>query len=490
MKSHLTLVFAILVTTCISQNVLYEENFNSGFGTFFVNTFDVNSTAGGYNQWVINSTYTGGVFTESCLGFDVTIPPTSSQPAGITGAPNSGYLHIASVDALNSNVSCASFQASDGNLLCNGDESYFAKMSQDISTLGQTGVSYSFYWLCSGSVSNYGEVYYSTNGGLTWILQPGSYYNNPSWTLANLTNASWDNQAQLRFGFRFVNQQSFSAADPPFAVDEVKITANGNASNIDAQITGVAGLAFCPGETFDVNYSATGTYNAGNVFSIELSDNTGSFSSSQIIGSTSGTSGGVVSCIIPTGILAGTNYRMRIRSSNPSFIGNDFGVNFSMLAVPNLDFIVSGTGNNLEYAFGCSTTGFVDWQWNFGDGNNGSGVTTNHVFGSAGVYQVCLSATAANGCVAELCKPVIAVASDVRELESQISVYPNPFTNQIHLASKTNIGTIEIVDCSGRKLVSRYVNGFSDIVVLDELSKGVYFLRNSEGVVLKIVKEH
>ena len=489
MKSILTLFLIAIASPGISQNILYQENFNTGFGSFFLNTFDMNSTAGGYNQWVVNSTYTGGIFTESCLGFDVTIPPTSSQPAGITGAPNSGYVHIASVDAINSNVSCASFQASDGNLLCNGDESYFAKMSQDISTLGQTGVSYSFYWLCSGSVSNYGEVYYSTNGGLTWTLQSGSYYNNPSWTLATLTNAAWDNQAQLRFGFRFVNQQSFSAADPPFAVDEVKITANGNASNVDAQITGVAGLSFCPGETFDVNYSATGTYNAGNVFSIELSDNTGSFSSSQIIGSTSGTSGGVVSCIIPTGILAGTNYRMRIGASNPSFTGNDFGVNFSVLAVPTLDFIVSGTGNNLEYAFGCSTTGFVDWQWNFGDGTNGSGVTTNHVFGSAGVYQVCLSATAANGCVAELCKPVIAVASDVHELESQISVYPNPFTNQIHLASKINIGTIEIVDCSGRKMVSHKVNGFSGTIGLDDLSKGIYFLRNSEGAVLKIVKE-
>lgn len=489
MKSILTLFLFAITSIGISQNVLYQENFNAGFGSFFVNTFDVNSTAGGYNQWVINSTYTGGIFTESCLGFDVTIPPTSSQPGGITGAPNSGYLHIASVDALNNNVSCASFQASDGNLLCNGDETYFAKMSQDISTVGQTGVSFSFYWLCSGSVSNYGEVYYSTNGGLTWTLQSGSYYNNPSWTLVNLTNASWDNQVQLRFGFRFVNQQSFSAADPPFAVDEVKITANGNASNVDAQITGVAGLSFCPGETFDVNYSATGTFNSGNVFSVELSDFLGSFASPQVIGTVSGTSSGIVSCTIPGNSLPGANYRMRIRASNPSFTGNDFGVNFSILAVPNLDFIVSGTGNNLEYAFGCSSSGFVDWQWNFGDGNLGSGVTTNHIFASAGVYQVCLSATAANGCVAELCKPVIAVASDIHELDSQISVYPNPFTNQIQLMSASKIGAIEIVDCSGRIMASHNVTGLTGTIVLDELSKGIYFLRKSDGVVMKIVKE-
>lgn len=143
----------------ISQTVLYSENFNSGIGSFSVNTSDVNSTVGGYNQWVVNSVYAGGTFVESCVGFDVSIPNRSNQPAAITGSPQSGYMHIASTDALNSGVSCTSFQASDGGLLCNGDENYFAAMSQDISTQGQTGVSFSFYWLCSGSASNYGEVY-------------------------------------------------------------------------------------------------------------------------------------------------------------------------------------------------------------------------------------------------------------------------------------------------------------------------------------------
>ncbi|MFM7722725.1 MAG: hypothetical protein ACKO7C_06955, partial [Bacteroidota bacterium] len=64
MKSILTLFLFAITSIGISQNVLYQENFNTGFGSFFVNTFDVNSTAGGYNQWVINSTYTGGIFTE------------------------------------------------------------------------------------------------------------------------------------------------------------------------------------------------------------------------------------------------------------------------------------------------------------------------------------------------------------------------------------------------------------------------------------------
>ena len=144
MKNLLLIISISVSLNCISQTVLFSENFNSGLGSFQINTSDVNSAVGGYNQWLVNSTYAGGTFTESCVGFDVTIPPTSSQPAIITGAPNSGYMHITSTDALNSGVSCTSFQASDGGLLCNGDETYFAKMSADVSTQGQTGVSFSF----------------------------------------------------------------------------------------------------------------------------------------------------------------------------------------------------------------------------------------------------------------------------------------------------------------------------------------------------------
>lgn len=488
MRQLLLILFSFLSSLGFSQTVIYSENFNSGFGSFFVNTPDVNSTVGGYNQWVVNSVYAGGTFVESCVGFDVSIPNTSNQPAAITGSPQSGYMHIASTDALNSGVSCTSFQASDGGLLCNGDETYFAKMSTDVSTQGQIGVTFSFYWLCSGSASNFGELYYSTNGGTTWNLQSGSYYNSASWTAASLTNSAWDNQSQLRFGFRFVNQQSFSAADPALAIDEVQITVPGNSGNVSTQITGVSGLSFCPGASFDVNYSATGTYNAGNVFTIELSDALGNFSAAQAIGNVSGTSSGVISCTIPTGATAGSNYRLRIRSSNPNFVSNDFGVNFAVLAVPTIDFIENPTGNNLEFAFGCTSPGFVDWQWNFGDGGIGSGVTTNYTFSNAGVYQVCLTGTAANGCTATLCKPVIAVSSDVNELEQVTNIFPNPTASVATISWQSPRDFIELYDLSGRKLMRQTVLGNSIEIDLSSFENGLYLVRDNFGKTSYVVK--
>ena len=488
MKNLLLIISISVSLNCISQTVLFSENFNSGLGSFQINTSDVNSATSGYNQWIVNSTYAGGTFTESCVGFDVTIPPTSSQPAIITGAPNSGYMHITSTDALNSGVSCTSFQASDGGLLCNGDETYFAKMSADVSTQGQTGVSFSFYWLCSGSVSNYGEVYYSLNGGLTWSLQTGSYYNSPNWTLATLTNPQWDNQSQIRFGFRFVNQQSFSAADPAFAVDELMVTAVGNAGNVSTQITGVGGISFCPGSSFDVNYGATGTFNSGNIFTVELSDALGNFSAFQEIGSISSTTGGLINCTIPNGTAPGTNYRMRIRSSNPNFVSADFGVNFTVLPVPSVDFISTATGNNLEYSFGCSSSGFIDWQWNFGDGGLGSGVTINHTFVASGVYQVCLEATASNGCIATLCKPLIAVSTSVDELSVTTKAYPNPFTDRLFVSWDGSREYFELFDLCSRKIVSQNVFGSSVVLDLGHLNTGVYLLRDNLGRSIYVVK--
>lgn len=37
--------------------------------------------------------------------------------------------------------------------------------------------------------------------------------------------------------------------------------------------------------------------------------------------------------------------------------------------------------------------GIIDYKWDFGDGSNGSGMATNHVYDAAGVYTVTLTVT-------------------------------------------------------------------------------------------------
>jgi len=45
---------------------------------------------------------------------------------------------------------------------------------------------------------------------------------------------------------------------------------------------------------------------------------------------------------------------------------------------------------------GCGACSIVSYAWNFGDGNNGTGMTTNHEYTSAGTYNVILTVTDSN----------------------------------------------------------------------------------------------
>ncbi|MBL7928218.1 MAG: PKD domain-containing protein [Bacteroidia bacterium] len=227
MKKNLLLSLMLISTLVNGQTVLFSENFETGNSTFTLNTTDVNSTSSGYNSWTVNNAYSGGSGSVTCLGFPFTftIPNTPSQPAGITGNPNSYYLHTVSDAAIASGVSNCCFLAADG--ICNSAERYFAAMTNDISTSGYDTVTLSFWWICEGGNNSFGEVYYSLNSGSAWtkITNPiSNYNNNGSWAQQNITLPSFANQTTLRFGFRFVNQVATAANDPGFGIDEIKVT--------------------------------------------------------------------------------------------------------------------------------------------------------------------------------------------------------------------------------------------------------------------------
>ncbi|MBK7439970.1 MAG: hypothetical protein IPI65_00140 [Bacteroidetes bacterium] len=107
-------------------------------------------------------------------------------------------------------------------------------------------------------------------------------------------------------------------------------------------------LVYCPDEDLNVSYSATGTYNPGNIFTIQLSDETGSFAGSVDIGSLATTAlTGVVACTIPATTVNGTNYRMRAVAFDPDFtlVGTDNGANITITCSKPVS-ITTGTRTN------------------------------------------------------------------------------------------------------------------------------------------------
>ena len=317
---------------------MFTEDFESA-PAFTLNTADAGSTLSAWNTWVVNSSYTGGDGDVICIGFPFpyTIVNTAGQPAGIT-SPNGNYLHTASVEGINDGITCCSFGAADG--FCITADNTFSRMSNDVSTVGYSTVDLKFWWLCAGGPSNYGQLYYSINGGVDWTLLNtplAQYSNQSSWVEQTVTNAAFGDQSTLRFGFRFVNAVGSGALDPGFGIDDVRIMA----SSTSSIATAVSPLDYCQGSSLSVPYTIVGTFNAGNVFTAQLSDAVGSFAAPVIIGQVTSTLAGSIPCVIPMSTTAGNGYRIRVVASAPATTGADNGSDIIIGAFPNAGSDVS-----------------------------------------------------------------------------------------------------------------------------------------------------
>lgn len=347
------LVVGLSSTQLLPQTVLFSETFEQVPSSFTLNTTDAGSTAGGDNTWIINNAYTGGSGSIVCLGFpfSFTVPTVAGQPGGITD-PNGAYMHISSQAALNSGINCASFVAADG--LCSNAANHFTRMTADISTLGQSDVTLSFWWLCGGGTNNYGEVYYSTNGGANWILlgnAPTQYRNQLFWVQQTITLPAFEEQATLRFGFRFVNGVTLSAQDPGFAVDDVIVSSAGApAATVATSV--IAPNSYCAGASITVPFSVTGSFDPGNIFTAQLSDAAGSFTAPTALGSLAATGSGSIAGTIPGGTPAGSGYRVRVIASAPATSGTESLTTLTISAPPS-----AGVGGTINI---CANTGIYD----------------------------------------------------------------------------------------------------------------------------------
>ena len=74
-------------------------------------------------------------------------------------------------------------------------------------------------------------------------------------------------------------------------------------------------------------------------------------------------------------------------------------------------------------------------------------------------------------------------------LDSQVSLYPNPVKDRLHIDSKTMIHQLEIVAADGALIENKKVGGYAVDCRLEGYAKGVYFIRlvTDEGVITKKV---
>lgn len=486
MKKILLIPFTLfLFSTGNTQNVIYSEDFETG-NSFTLNTTDESSTASGENLWVVNDIYSGGTINFNCAGLGsstVPIAANSTQPMGVANGPESNYLHITSTQGNGQAVSNAHYVAANG--VCPTAENYFAKMTNDISTTGETGVSLSFYYICGGaSGAIYGEVYYSTDGGSTWtvINTPIQQYSGQTnWTMQTITNAAFDNQSTLRFGFRFVNTNSGSATDPSFAIDEIEVTSP--APTPEITITENYDAIHCEESTIDIDYTSSNvTFNAGNNFSLEMSDNTGSFASPTVIGTMAGTSSsGTITGTFPVAT-TGSGYIVRVVSDNPAVTGIAGTTSLTLNA--HVDTSVTATDVDIT-----ADASGINYTWLDCDASTLVSGETSQNFTPSGQGNYALIATDNDGaCIdTSACYYVNAGVGIGEDENISIRIFPNPAHDVIYIQSSGNtLQNCQLINVFGQEVYQ----GIQNNINVSHLASGVYFIKintKDQSVTRKVI---
>ena len=152
---------------------------------------------------------------------------------------------------------------------------------------------------------------------------------------------------------------------------------------------------YCIGSPIGVAFSdfspacpALGSYNIGNQYVLELSDASGSFTTTTTTLITSSFPGGVTGTmatgsfagVVPSGIMPGSDYKVRLRSTNPIRYGTIFATSLTILASPvQPDFGASQTvaqNGTMTLTNTAACSGTLVWGRTNGDMATGTGSIT------------------------------------------------------------------------------------------------------------------
>ena len=129
------------------------------------------------------------------------------------------------------------------------------------------------------------------------------------WRKETINLGAFDGQGQVQVAFAV-----FSGASNMMYIDNINITSTGGGGSNSITLNPLSQSSFCPGQSLSVGFTGSGTFDAANSFSVQLSNASGSFASPTVIGT--GTSSPVAASI-PAAVASGAGYLIRMVSSSP-----------------------------------------------------------------------------------------------------------------------------------------------------------------------------
>ncbi|MES2556599.1 MAG: T9SS type A sorting domain-containing protein [Bacteroidota bacterium] len=464
MKKSVLAACLLLGLHASAQTVIFGDNFEMpGFN------WTLNSSVSGNNQWTMNATYTGNVANS--------IPDVPNQPVSFLNGPQSTYLHVYNLPNCNGFVPVTC----NANYDVNSVSDCATEMSFDLNTTNDGNVTLTFWYLSNGSQNgSFGTVEYSTDGGTSWSATGNPLYGVNTWTEISYSNPAFDQQAMLRFRFRWQNDTT--GVNHPFSIDELTVTSEHLTSNETITMQHLNASIYCPGDAESIGFEALGTYNAGNIFTAQLSDATGSFASPVNIGTLASSTSGIqsISAVYPLSTPAGTAYRVRVIASDPSVIGGDNGEDVTFNPLPVID--VTTTPQDGVICLGSSATltagGATTYLWSPSatlSSDNGTTVTATPT--TTITYTV--TGTQFEGCTnTETVTVTVEDCAGIGEQnEIAFELYPNPATDLVTLqtAGDLVIEQVELLNNNGQ--VIRTISGAASTISTSDLAAGSYFVR-------------
>ncbi|MBP9880968.1 MAG: hypothetical protein KBF44_12720, partial [Chitinophagales bacterium] len=306
---------------------LFTEDFNVPSGSFTLNTAGPGGVATGTNKWIINDSYTGG------FGYPNTTSQELTETGTIGGAPFSTYMHIYDEEGAPA-ITCASYDASDPS-------DNFTEMSGGFCTLGLIDIEFTFFWLCEGGAGDYGQVYYSADGGPWTPVGMGLYSGQTLWKYEVITDPAFEDVANLRFGFRWVNNADGGANTMSFAIDDIIAVGTYDEAihPVDINIDFVIPDPVCKLSTLIIGWSLSDPLCTG-IYEIELSNAAGAFAAPTSLGVftiLAEDTVGAIAATIPGVIPDGSCYKVRINRTSPlPEISGEASVCFVVENCPNV----------------------------------------------------------------------------------------------------------------------------------------------------------
>lgn len=166
----------------------------------------------------------------------------------------------------------------------------------------------------------------------------------------------------------------------------------------------------------------------------------------------------------------------------------------SIFAPLNVSYFVSHdtltTADTLFFAD--STQGSTSWNWNFGNGFGSTNRSGFYQYPAPGVYTLTL--VVSNGTCSDTLTRTIVVTNAVSKnshIKNQISIYPNPTSNQLYLHTSHHLGIlkVELLNIQGQCIFQTFWDTHQSLTLnLENISKGLYLLK-IENEIYKIAIE-